>query len=279
MTASPSDIRYFVEIAATLNVSRAAERLGISQPSLSLAIQRLERGIGAPLLTRGKKGVLLTRAGQQLLAHARSLLQSWDQLRVQALASLHEAQGDYTIGCHSSVALSALARFLPQLLRDHPKLNISLKHDISRKVTEDVISSKIDIGIVVNPVRHPDLVIHSLCTDVFTLWSCDKIKNKDVLICDPDLAQAQFLIKKLEKAGMRFERILTSSSLEVIADLSLAGSGFGLLPGRVASAFGKGLKPAPKAPVFHDEYCLLYRMENKQLRALQAISSAIRAVF
>jgi len=52
MIPSPADLGYFMEVASTLNVSRAAERLGISQPSLSLAIRRMEEALGAPLLVR-----------------------------------------------------------------------------------------------------------------------------------------------------------------------------------------------------------------------------------
>ncbi len=64
MIPSPTDLKYFMEVAQTQNVSRAAERLGISQPSLSLAIRRMEQSVGAPLLIRSKRGVTMTQAGK-----------------------------------------------------------------------------------------------------------------------------------------------------------------------------------------------------------------------
>ena len=88
MIASPSDLCYFVEVANTLNISRAAERAGISQPSLTLAMQRLEEAIGTPLLCRSKSGVTLTQAGKQLLEHTKQLLHLWAQVKGQALARL-----------------------------------------------------------------------------------------------------------------------------------------------------------------------------------------------
>ncbi len=278
MVPSPADLTYFVEVANTLNVSRAAERLGISQPSLSLALQRLEHAVGAPLLTRSKRGVALTQAGKQLLQQARLLLQSWDELRAGALASMNEIQGSYTIGCHPSVALYLLGRFLPQLMRDHPKLDVRLRHDLSRKIAEDVISMKIDVGVVVNPVQHPDLVIHRLCEDEVTLWAAPAA-NRSVLICDPDLLQSQSLLKKLKKAGMDFSRTINSSSLEVIADLTAQGCGIGILPARVADRALKKIARVPKAPVFFDEHCLIYRAENKNVKSIQALNAAIRGVF
>lgn len=61
---SPQEIRYFVEIAGTLNFSRAAERLGVSQPTLTHAMNRLESDLGIRLFHRSKQGVQLTTAGQ-----------------------------------------------------------------------------------------------------------------------------------------------------------------------------------------------------------------------
>lgn len=279
MIPSPADITYFIEVASTLNVSRAAERLGISQPSLSLAMQRLEHAVGAPLLARSKRGVTLTQGGKQLLNHARHLLQTWEGVRTQTLASVNEIQGSYAIGCHPSVALNVLPDFLPKLLQNHPKLDITLRHDLSRKVAEEVVSHKADIGIVVNPVAHPDLVIHHLCQDEVTLWTSAKNANKSVLICDPDLLQSQSLLKKLKKAGMDFTRMVTSGNLEVIADLTAHGAGIGILPAKVAERARHKLSRVPKAPVFYDDHCLIFRVENKNVKAIQALSMAIRGCF
>ena len=69
MIASPNDLIDFIELSNTLNFSRASERIGISQPSLSTAIKRLEQAIGAELFIRGKNGVSLTQAGKRLLSH------------------------------------------------------------------------------------------------------------------------------------------------------------------------------------------------------------------
>ena len=76
MTISPSDLTYFIEVAHTKNLSRAAERLGITQPSLTLAIQRIEHSLGTDVLIRSKKGVVLTKAGRSLLIHSKTLMSS-----------------------------------------------------------------------------------------------------------------------------------------------------------------------------------------------------------
>lgn len=199
MIPSSTDLTYFLEVASLLNLSRAAETLGISQPSLTLAMQRLEASVGTSILIRQKRGVTLTKAGKQLLAHARSLLEQWDSIKSAALASTYEVQGCFTLGCHPSVALYSLPHFLPGLFQKYPNLEIQLHHDSSRKITEKVINLSIDIGIVINPVKHSDLVIKKIGDDVITFWRSNmNAANEKVLICDPDLLQTQSLLKKLK---------------------------------------------------------------------------------
>jgi DNA-binding transcriptional LysR family regulator len=74
------DLRYFVAVAEELNFTRAARRLHMSQPALSKQIQGLETALHARLLERNRREVKLTGAGDALLASARSLLESWDDI-------------------------------------------------------------------------------------------------------------------------------------------------------------------------------------------------------
>lgn len=284
MIPSPSDLSYFIEVANLSNLSRAAETLGISQPSLTLAMRRLEECVGTEILIRHKRGVCLTKAGKQLLTHARQLLQQWDTIKAKTLASTYDIQGSFTIGCHTSVALYCLPCILPDLLEKHPQLEIKLKHDISRKLPEQIINFTIDIGIVVNPIKHPDLVIKKLDDDKFTLWQGtsqrqiqDINSDRTLIICDPELTQTQIILKQLRKQGMNYSRILPTSSLEVIGDLTARGCGLGVLPSKVAQR--KNLQRVPKAPVCSDEICLLYHGENRNIKGIQVIADAIKSIY
>ncbi|VVC75024.1 HTH-type transcriptional regulator CynR [Aquicella siphonis] len=283
MIPSSTDLTYFLEVANLLNLSRAAETIGISQPSLTLAMQRLETAVGTAILIRHKRGVSLTKAGKQLLLHARKLLQQWDTIKSETLASVHEVQGSFKIGCHPSVALYFLPRVLGDLLESYPDLEIHLKHDSSRKVTEQIINLSVDIGIVVNPVKHPDLVIKKLDDDRITLWKGqgqraiqDIHSSQALLICDPDLMQTQAILRKLKKAGTLPSRLLTTNSLEVIAELTANNCGIGILPEKIARS--KHLNPLPKAPNYDDEICVLYHGSNRDIKAIQMIVESIRKI-
>ncbi|MGZ3768665.1 MAG: LysR family transcriptional regulator [Bdellovibrio sp.] len=288
MAPSFTDITYFLEVAQFKNISRAAERLGIAQPSLSAAIKRLEDCLGVTLFIRGRSGVQLTKAGKELSEQGRSLLLSWEQLRADINKKETEVSGQYVLGCHTSVALYSLSGFLPSLIQQYPDLEIKLAHDLSRKITERVISFEVDFGIVVNPFRHPDLVIRELCTDEVVFWTAPKPsstqcldKKKGVLVCDPNLIQVQKLIDDLEKKGRGFRRIIHSSDLEVISELTASGVGVGILPKRVATRISiHKLKPLDeKLPVFKDKICLIYRVDAQKTYGSRIIIDAIKSSF
>lgn len=275
---SPQEITYFLECARTENLSRAAERLGITQPALTMALRRLEQSLGVELFHRSKKGVRLTKAGELFQQEAKSLADHWDRLSKVLGRSMDELRGAYTIGCHQSVALYSLPQTLPKLLADFPELSLDLSHDLSRKIAERVIKGELDIALVVNPVRHPDLVIRPVAKDEFGFWAAKEATSTNrpdaahpVLICEPELLQAQQLLRKLRA---KFPRTIHSSSLEVIASLASNGAGVALLPGRVAGLW-KNLKQLPGMPVFPDEIALLYRAENRRVAAFRELAQRL----
>lgn len=285
MLPNPSEVQYFLEVVGTLNISRAAERLGITQPTLSLSIQRLEQSVGTPLLLRGKTGVRLTRAGTRFAAQAQALLDQWTKMRNDVRSEETEIKGSVSIGCHTSVALYSLPGFAAQILEAHPDLEISFRHALSRRITEAVISFELDCGIVVNPVAHPDLRIVHLAEDQQQFWRSTGSYVSDVLIYDPDLMQAQSLIAKGKKLGAegQFRRTITTSSLEVAAKLAALGAGAAILPTRVARLEPSNrLKPLfPRGgPVFEDKICLIYRTDARgRSLAFKTVVQAIEAGF
>ena len=279
MIPTATDITYFLEVASTQNLSRAAERLGISQPSLTLSVQRLEKSVGVPLLVRGKKGVTLTSSGRQFVLHARGILESWQKLKDQTVRSRDGVMGSYVVGAHPAVAMYALEG-LSELLSQFPELEISLTHDLSRKITEGVISMKIDVGVVVNPARHPDLVIKKLAEDEVTFWkSVEERSTHDlesscgVLLFDPDLMQSQDLLRRF-KAKHETCRRFAGSHLEILARQASQGLGVAILPSRVAALYPR-LRRVRAAPVFKDDICVVFRMENREIEAIQTIVANI----
>jgi DNA-binding transcriptional LysR family regulator len=182
-------------------------------------------------------------------------------------------EGSYTFAIHPSVALYTLEHFAPAIQKEFPSLDLDFIHGLSREMTEKVISWEADFGIVVNPIKHPDLVIIKLCTDEVTIFSKAKAKSK--LIYDKNLAQSQYILKKLNKK-QSFDGVISSANLEVVAKLTSLGLGYGLLPSRVARQFN-GLRKLAGAPVFKDEICLVYRAEKHNNTISKKIINLIKA--
>lgn len=278
---SSNEIEYFLEIAQTLNLSRAAERLGIRQPTLSVSLAKLEQTLGTQLLIRTKKGVVLTEAGQVFFTKAQELMSFWKDLKGQTKDQDSSHRGHLRLGCHVSVGLYTLPNFLPETLKDFPDLEFALEHDFSRKITESVISLKLDLGIVVNPVQHPDLIIKKLCRDEVTFWKAEKIDSalEKVLIADQGLLQSQALLRKIKK-DQKFQKFISTSSLELARELAQAGAGIAILPSRVAQLGGRSkLKRISGWPSYQDEICLVYRAERRSSRTIQTLVQRIQKVF
>ena len=262
------DIKYFVVISETLNITRASEIIGISQPALSYAIKRLENELGGQLLIRLKNGIQLTKLGETFKHRTNRLIYEWTQ--AQNLANSESGLGSYTFAIHPSVALSTIEYFIPQLQSTFPKLNFNFIHGLSREMTEKVISWEADFGIVVNPVEHLDLVIKKLYSDEVSIFSVNNTKDK--LILDPRLAQSQHILKRINKEA-DFHGIINSANLEVVAKLTSLGLGYGILPSRIASQYN--LQRLKNTPIFEDEICLVYRPEKHRNVTSQEIIKII----
>lgn len=267
-----NDIKYFIIVSNTKNVTRASEIIGISQPALSYALKRLESELGGDLFIRLKNGIRLTKLGEEFKLRSHRLLNEWEQAQNLTNPDTGFIQARYSFAIHPSVAMFTLERFLPQLEEKFPELDFDFIHGLSREMTERVINWEADFGIVVNPTKHPDLVIKRLCTDEITIFHKEGAKNK--LIYDQNLRQSQYIIQKIGKKN-RFNSSLSSANLEVVGKLTSLGLGHGILPSRVAAQY-RGLKRLEGAPAFKDEICLTYRPEKHNNRVSKAIIKCIR---
>lgn len=263
---SADDLKYFIEVARVGHVTRAAERLGITQPALSHAIKKIEADVQVPLFLRSKRGVQLTAAGEILLHSAQNLLEQWKTVREAVLLNKNSPQGLIRLGCHAAVAQYILPEFLTTMLEQYPLLHFQLVHGLSRQVTDLVNAGQLDVGIAVNPARNPDLIMTPLCEDEVTMWQSKSCRNPDVLFVEPSLMQTQFILNKLKKENIKNYRLIESTSLDVIAKLVIGGAGRGLLPRRVLlSARGEQCEVVKGAPKFVDKVYLIYKKEFRQM--------------
>ena len=207
--------------------------------------------------------------------------ESWQEIKDQVHATKHKIAGRVILGCHPAVGIYALPDLVLKLQKNYPAIELCLQHDLSRTLTTAAIERIIDLGLVINPLRHPDLVIRPLLTDEVGFWIAKDLNFKNVhehqIIADPNLIQSQALLRKISNKKNPLKPILATSQLEIVTSLTLAGAGIGILPQRVALAMGrKGLRKIPELPTYRDELCLIYRPERRERPAVRALLDLLK---
>lgn len=144
-------LRYFVAVAEELHFGRAARRLNISQPPLSVQMRTLEREIGAPLLVRTQRRVELTETGRVLLDEARRLLGQAEAAVIHARRAAEGTVGRLTIGFVSTVDYSILPPLVRRFRHKHPGIALKLVELTGDRQQTLLHSGELDLGLSILP--------------------------------------------------------------------------------------------------------------------------------
>jgi DNA-binding transcriptional LysR family regulator len=157
-------IRQFVAVAEERSFRRAAERLHVSQPPLSVAVQRLEAEVGVALLDRTRHHVRLTVAGEAFLREARRMLaQAQLSIEITQRAAVGKL-GSLRLSFVPSAALDVVPRLLRAFHADYPDVKLMLSGDTTSQQMAALLAGTTDLGIVVPPLHDAkDLRVESLC--------------------------------------------------------------------------------------------------------------------
>jgi len=153
-------LRYFVAVAETGHMTRAAEQLGIQQPPLSQTIKALERELGVLLFRRHPRGVALTDAGRLFQVEALRMLQDMEAMKQRMARVANGEVGTLAVGFTSSAAAH---RFVPEALRafrrEHPGVELQLRENNAAELTEALAAGRLHCGLLRVPVARPEGLI------------------------------------------------------------------------------------------------------------------------
>lgn len=144
-------LRYFVEVARQASITRAAEALHISQPTLSRQLKELEDEIGKKLFQRNNYGIKLTDAGILLRKRAKDILAMVDKTSAEFAAMAEVTGGDIYIGCAESQLIRYLAAVIRDFKRQYPDLHFHLISGDTALVTDKLDQGLVDLAIIVEP--------------------------------------------------------------------------------------------------------------------------------
>ncbi len=233
----------FLEVARRGSVSRAAEALFITQPTLTARLHGLERELGTALFLRTPHGMRLTEAGRAWIPFAERALRALVEGR-DALEQVRSGSaGHLMIAAAPAVSTYVLPELLERFVARHPRVEVSVRTGHSEDVVELVVRDEVQIGLG-RAIRHPDLELRPFHSEDL------------VLVCAPDhpftkrseVAMSEVAAQKLImfdrtssyyeitqgaflSAGMKLRGPMELDSIEAAKKMVERGLGVALLPG------------------------------------------------
>jgi DNA-binding transcriptional LysR family regulator len=232
----------FLEVARRGSVSRAAESLFITQPTLTARLHALERELGTSLFLRTPHGMRLTDAGRAWMPFAERALRALVDGRDALQQVLSASAGHLMIAAAPAVSTYVLPELLEQFVAVHPRVEVSVRTGHSEDVVDLVLRDEVQIGLG-RSIRHPDLELRPFHTEEL------------VLVCAPDhpfskrqaVPMAEVALQKLImfdrassyyeitqgaflSAGVKLRGLMELDSIEAAKKMVERGLGVALLP-------------------------------------------------
>ncbi|MCS1393600.1 LysR family transcriptional regulator [Lysinibacillus boronitolerans] len=188
-------LHYFIAVSEQMNFSKAAERLHISQPSLSNAIKKLEQEIGSPLLERNTRNLQLTEAGELLFERAKVIVKNMEVLKIEMNEVIVHGTRDITIG-----VMESIKHWLPKVIanykKDYPQMKFHLVDILgSKRVKKSLKSYKTHVIITNQLMDDPELEVQTLYEErlVVVLPLHHPLAQKDTITIS-DICEEPFII-------------------------------------------------------------------------------------
>ena len=168
-------LTYLVTVADCGNITEAAEKLFISQPSLSAAIHNLEKEMGVTAFTRSNKGVTVTREGEELLSFARMLLEQADNMK-EHFGNGERRTPKFSVSCqHYSFAVNAFVDLIKEY--DADQYSFIIRETQTGEIIEDVASGKSEIGVLYLSEHNEDVILK--------LIKNNQLKFEEMFVAEP----------------------------------------------------------------------------------------------
>lgn len=218
--------RIFLHTAKLGNLTRAAQELLITQPSVSYAIKQLEEGLGVKLFDRLSKGVSLTAEGKALLEYVEQSLALLDSGERQIAALKNLVNGELRIGASGPIIKHLLLSPLDKLRAMYPDIRIRLSQGKTADITSRLTDGQIDLGFVHLPLTDANLHIEELALikDCFVVGPAYR-KLAEQPISTAELTSIPLLLHTFESSTRQFiERWFSAQGFTVEVDIELNSS-------------------------------------------------------
>ncbi|MFV0434884.1 MAG: LysR family transcriptional regulator [Leucobacter sp.] len=269
-------LRYFLAVADELHFGRAADRLHISQPPLSVAIRALEQELGTPLFVRSTRAVSLTAAGETFRDRISPVIDEFDAV----IDELHEVRdgtrGRLRVGFVSSASYSILPRAVQRFQQRFPLVELHLTPLASAEQLSRLLDGQLDLGILRDPSPVPGIeTAHVLSERLVAVLpeghpltaeevlSTEQLHDEPLVLFPYHLMPGYLarIMQLLEGSGVRPRIVQRAVHQETVIGLVAAGVGLSILPESVASVLMPGAVMRPFEPGLDTELHLAWHSD------------------
>lgn len=286
-----NELRFIVAVARERNFRRAAEKAFISQPALSLAVQKLEEELGLKIFERGKSEVTPTPAGRAIIEQAQRVLEESERIREIAAEGKNQLAAPLHIGVIHSVGPYLLPDLIPALKKVAPQMPLQVEENITANLDTLLRNGKLDVIVIALPFGDSGIATRPLYDESFEVvvhnehpWAgrrsikSQELAGENVLLLDSGHCfsnQVEEACPELHRKGANIQH---GTSLETIRNMVASGLGITVLPASANSARyrSKLLSVIPFAkPVPSRRIALAWRKSFTRTQAIEALAQAV----
>ncbi|GAA4850457.1 LysR family transcriptional regulator [Algivirga pacifica] len=211
-------LHYFITVAETLNFTKAAEKLHISQPPLSRQIKELEVHLNARLFDRNNKKVALTHAGKYFYKEIKRYLEQLERIKIQTEKIANNVSGEFRISYISSTFSSIIPELIAHLRMKFPYVHFKLFEAPTLKQVADLSSGKLDFGIIRSPLYSSEIKAEHWYRDDYAV-----VFNKNIY----SISHVDHLQQLKEATFVYFNKDYSPQNYEALLKI---GAYFGFVP-------------------------------------------------
>ena len=278
-------LEYFMALCQELHFTRAAEKLGIAQPSLSQQIRLLEHEIDTPLFDRIGKRTTITEAGKTLLHHCYNVFHELSQARAAISEIQGLKRGSLKIGALLTVADYLLPPTVIEFHRSYPNIELSVLGLRTGDIYSGLLQNELDLGIVFLPMEHDDLeaiplfkqhlalaapIDHPVAKERFV--TLDILKEIHSILLPDTYFLRQLINEQCRALEFVPQPVMEMTTMESITNMVRKGVGVTILPkGYLEYIDDKLIRTIPiQRPILTTQIGIVYR-KNKYLCAASRV--------
>lgn len=290
---SLTQLEYILAVHKHGHFAKAAEACHVTQPTLSMQIQKVEEVLGVVLFDRTKKPILLTSVGEQLIKQIQAVVFEARKINSIVDANLgHGIAGELSLGVIPTIAPYLLPRLLPTVKQKMPELKLIITEMQTHQIIDALNSDEIDVGILATPLKISQIEEQALYYEPFYILShkdhplsrlkkakYSGLKYDDIwLLNEGHCFRNQVLdICSLRQGGeMRRNFQFESGSIETLKSLVDAFGGYTLVPQLAMQTHGRHSQIIEfERPTPAREVGLVYRRRHYKKELIDALGEAV----